>query len=171
MDKELFIVDTITIEENIHLNLLLEKDMNLRELCECYIQIFIDLEKGKNYKKTKKIRFVTKDKIITLDKLMHEILILLQDTSKVIEALNSGINLTQEFYLETPGIDNSSIEIRKDLQKSIGNINEYKLQPYIIKLYTILTSYKGTDTLQQRKYQKMIEDQEYMIHNRNRGTI
>ena len=171
MGKELFIVDTITIEENIHLNLLLEKDMNLRELCECYVQIFIDLENGKNYKKTKKIRFVIKDKIITLDRLMHETLILLQDATKVIEALNSGINLTQEFYLETLGIDNSPIEIRKDLQKSIENINEYKLQPYIIKLYTILTSYKGTDTLQQRKYQKMIEDQEYIIHNRNRGII
>lgn len=159
-----FIVEKIEIASGIFINLLLAKDMNLRELVECYIQVEIILDEvHKVFRKTEKLRFVIKDKIISFEALMNNVQKLLKETIKTIEAIDSGINLTQEFYLETPGIDNTPIEIRKELKKAIANINEYKLQPYIIKLYTILTSYKGTDTLQQRKYQKMIEDQEYMI--------
>ena len=157
-----FVVKKIEIQKDLFINLLLAKDMNLRELIECYIQIEAVLDDTREFKKTKKIRFVTKDKIINFDTLIKHVMELLKESIKIIEAIDSGVNLTQDFYLEVPGIDNSSVEVRKELKKSIANINEYKLQPYIIILYTILTSYKGTDTLQQRKYQKMIEDQEYM---------
>lgn len=162
MKKELFVVDRIKIGESFYLNLLLEKDMNLKELYECYIQVFIQLDETRVYKKTQKIRFVIKDKIITFDKLMHIVVKLLEETKKIIEAIDSGVNLTQEFYLETPGIDNVPIETRKELKKQVANITEYQLQPFIIKLYTILTSYKGTDTLQQRKFKEMIKNQEYL---------
>lgn len=163
MQKELFVVDSIPLIENCYLNLLLEKDMNLRELFECYIQIYIKIDSDKKYQKTQKLRFVIKDKIISFDTVMRTVLNLLKETIKTIEALNSGINFFSSFYLEVPGLDNTPVIIRKELKKSIENITEYKLEPYIIKLYTILTSYKGTDTLQQRKYKKMIENQEYMM--------
>lgn len=162
MKKELFIVDRIKIGESFYLNLLLEKDMSLKELYECYIQVFIQLDETRVYKKTQKVRFVIKDKIITFDKLMHIVVKLLEETKKIIEAIDSGVNLTQEFYLETPGIDNVPVETRKELKKQVANITEYQLQPFIIKLYTILTSYKGTDTLQQRKFREMIKNQEYL---------
>lgn len=168
MTIDLFQVSHIEIEENFFINLLLEKDMNLRELIYCYLQIEVLLGSDRKFQKTKKIRFVNNDKLINFDRLMTIIQNLLKSTITIIDSLNAGINLTKEFYLEIPGLDNTPVEIRKELKKSIENITEYKLQPFIIKLYTILTSYKGTDTLQKRKYKKMIEAQEEAM-NYQRG--
>ena len=102
------------------------------------------------------------------------IIILKKNLVKIVmgmSILDSGINLTPDFYLKFPGLDNTNIEVRKEIKKSIGNITEYKLQPFIIKLYTILTSFKGTDTLQKRKYKKMIEHQEAAIlYNQEKGN-
>lgn len=168
--NNLFIVETIKIAPKISLNLLFEKEMNLRELIECCIQVEIPLQDNTTFKRTKKLRYVYEDKIISFDKLMNFIIKLLKEVVEIIEAIDSGINLSPDFYLKYPGLDNSDIEIRKDIKKSIGNITEYKLQPFIIKLYTILTSFKGTDTLQKRKYKKMIEHQEAaMLYNRENG--
>ena len=168
--NNLFIVETIEIAPKISLNLLFEKEMNLRELIECCIQIEIPLQDDTTFKRTKKLRYVYEDKIISFDKLMNFIIKLLKEVIEIMEALDSGINLSPDFYLKYPGLDNSDIEIRKEIKKSIGNITEYKLQPFIIKLYTILTSFKGTDTLQKRKYKKMIEHQEAaMLYNRENG--
>lgn len=168
MNHDLFLVEQINIAPNISLNLLFEKQMNLRELVECYIQISIQLDDTRFYKKTKKLRYVYEDKIISFDRLMNFINDFLEDVINIIEAVDSGINLSPDFYLKYPGLDNTSVEIRKELKKSIGNITEYKLQPFIIKLYTILTSFKGTDTLQKRKYKKMIESQELAIQYQER---
>ena len=168
--NNLFIVETIEIAPKISLNLLFEKEMNLRELIECCIQVEIPLQDNTTFKRTKKLRYVYEDKIISFDKLMNFIIKLLKEVVEIIEALDSGINLSPDFYLKYPGLDNSDIEIRKEIKKSIGNITEYKLQPFIIKLYTILTSFKGTDTLQKRKYKKMVEHQEAaMLYNRENG--
>lgn len=168
MNHELFLVEQINIAPNISLNLLFEKQMNLRELVECHIQIEIQLDDTRFYKKTRKLRYVYEDKIISFDRLMSFINKLLEDIISTVEAIDSGINLSPDFYLRYPGLDNTSVEVRKELKKSIGNITEYKLQPFIIKLYTILTSFKGTDTLQKRKYKKMIESQELAIQYQER---
>lgn len=168
--NNLFIVETIKIAPKLSLNLLFEKEMNLRELIECCIQIEIPLQDDTIFKRAKKLQYVYDDKIISFDKLMDFIIKLLKEVVEILEAIDSGINLSPDFYLKYPGLDNSNIEIRKEIKKSIGNITEYKLQPYIIKLYTILTSFKGTDTLQKRKYKKMIEHQELaMLYNREKG--
>jgi hypothetical protein len=163
MNHDLFIVEEIFIAPKISISLLFEKNMNYRELIECYIRIKVQLEESKSFKIIKKLRYVYNDKIISFDNLMIFINQLLKEVTDTLDAIDSGINLSPDFYLKYPGLDNSDIEIRKDIKKSIGNITEYKLQPYIIKLYTILTSFKGTDTLQQRKYKKMIENQEAAI--------
>lgn len=169
--NDLFIVDSISIAPKISLNLLFEKEMNFRELIECYIQIEIPLDETRVFKRTKKLRYVYEDKIISFDKLMNFINRLLREVVEILEALDSGINLSPDFYLKFPGLDNVNIEVRKEIKKSIGNITEYKLQPFIIKLYTILTSFKGTDTLQKRKYKKMIEHQEAAIlYNQEKGN-
>jgi len=169
--KDLFLVETIVIAPKISLNLLFEKEMNLRELIECYIQVEIPIDETRTFKRIKKLRYVYEDKIISFDKLMDFINRLLREVIEIIEAVDSGINLTPDFYLKFPGLDNTNIEIRKEIKKSIGNITEYKLQPFIIKLYTILTSFKGTDTLQKRKYKKMIEHQEAAIlYNQEKGS-
>ena len=131
--NNLFIVETIEIAPKISLNLLFEKEMNLIELIECCIQIEIPLQDGTTFKRTKKLRYVYEDKIISFDKLMNFIIKLLKEVIEIIEALDSGINLSLDFYLECPGLNNSDIEIRKEIKKSIGNITEYKLQPFIIK--------------------------------------
>ena len=164
--QDLFIIESIEYTPEVFFNLLFDKDMNLRELVEAYLQIKIKLDEHRSFIKTKKFRYVVKDKIITFDKLLNLCIELIRETIQVIKALDTGINLVSDFYLEVPGLDNTPVEIRKALKRTLENINEYKLQPYIIKLYTILTSYKGTDTLQQRKYQKMIEDQEYAMKYR-----
>ena len=161
--KDLFLVESILIAPKISINLLFEKEMNFQELIESYIQVAIELDEERIFKRTKKLRYVYDDKIISFDNLMNFINKLLQEVIEIIQAIDSGINLSSDFYLQFPGLDNIDIEIRKDIKKSIGNITEYKLQPYIIKLYTILTSFKGTDTLQKRKYKKMIEHQEAAI--------
>lgn len=163
MNHDLFIVEEIFIAPKISISLLFEKNMNYRELIECYIRIKVQLEESKSFKIIKKLRYVYNDKIISFDNLMIFINQLLKEVTDTLDAIDSGINLSPDFYLKYPDLDNSDIEIRKDIKKSIGNITEYKLQPYIIKLYTILTSFKGTDTLQQRKYKKMIENQEAAI--------
>ena len=160
--SRLFLLDTISIASGINLNILFDKEMNYRELIECYIQIEILLDDN-SFKRTKKLRYVYEDKIISFDRLMNFVTSFLKEMVETIEAIDSGINLSPEFYLRYPGLDNTSIEIRKEIKKSIGSITEYRLQPYIIKLYTILTSFKGTDTLQKRKYKKMIEHQEMSI--------
>jgi len=156
----LFLLEKIPLIENINLNLLFDKEMNLRELVDAYIQIEAQLNEKETYKITKKLRYVYEDKIISFDRLLNFVIKFLNEIIYQIEAIDSGLNLSPEFYLNFPGLSNVNIKIRKNLKKSIGNITEYKLQPYIIKLYTILTSYKGTDILQKKKYQKMIEAQE-----------
>ena len=57
MNHELFLVEQINIAPNISLNLLFEKQMNLRELVECHIQIEIQLDDTRFYKKTRKFNF------------------------------------------------------------------------------------------------------------------
>ena len=163
MTLNAFLVDQIFITPQISINLLFDKDMNYRELIECYIRIAVQLEKDKVLKRTKKLRYVYDDKIISFDNLMTFIIKLLKEITDILDALDSGINLSPDFYLKYPGLDNTDINIRKEIKKSIENITEYKLQPYIIKLYTLLTSFKGSDTLQKRKYKKMIENQEAAI--------
>ena len=170
--SELFIVEQINIAPKISLKLLFEKNMNFRELIECYIQAQVQLDDTRVFKITKKLRYVYNDKIISFDNLMIFINQLLKEITDTLDAIDSGINLSPDFYLKYPGLDNTDIEVRKDIKKSIENFTEYKLQPYIIKLYTILTSFKGTDTLQQRKYKKMIENQEAAIlYQERRGNF
>lgn len=164
----LFLVETISIAPRISLNLLFEKEMNLRELIECYIQVEIPLgEDNSAFKRTKKLRYVYEDKIISFDRLMSFILKLLKEIVETIEAVDSGLNLST-IQLNLQKFSEIDIEIRKEIKRSIENINEYKLQPFIIKLYTILTSFKGTDTLQKRKYKRMIEHQEMAMQYQNR---
>ena len=157
---DLFIVDTVELSDTIKIHLMFEKDMNLTELVECYIQIEINLDSEHTFKDTQKIRYVYKDKLIGFDKLLTQIMQQIEKITKILDAIDSGLNLSSKIYLEVPGLDQTDISVRRSIKRSLGNFNEYKLQPYIIKLYTILTSYKGTDTLQQRKFKKMIEAQE-----------
>ena len=107
--NDLFIVDSISIAPRISLNLLFEKEMNFRELIECYIQVEIPLDENRVFKRTKKLRYVYEDKIISFDKLMSFINRLLREIIEILEALDSGINLTPDFYLKFPGLDNTNI--------------------------------------------------------------
>ena len=168
--KEIFLLESISITPQISINLLFDKDMNYRELIECYIEIQINLEE-ETFKRIKKLRYVFNDRIISFDRLVNFIQNFLKEITEIIEAIDSGINLSSEFYSKFKSLNNSNIQLRKEIKTSIEELSEYKLQPYIIKLYTLLTSYKGTDILQKKKYQKMIESQELsMLYNLNKGT-
>ena len=159
--KNTFLVDSIEIAPSIFIDFLLDKEMNYRELIEGDIQIRIELENVTYLKRSKRLRYVYEDRIIDFDRLMNFIKSLLKEITEVIEAIDSGFPLT---FMGQP-LSNVHIEIRKEVKKSIENLTEYKLQPYIIKLYTLLTSFKGSDTLQKRKYKEMIKHQEEAMDN------
>lgn len=169
--EQLFIAEAIQITPNIAIEILFDKEMNYRELVECYIRIVISLKQNKKYKETKKLRYVYEDRIISFDSLMIFTTTFLKNVIHTIEAIDSGINLTSSLYLNSININDFDTETRKLLKKSIEEITEYKLQPYIIKLYTVLTSFKGSDTVQKRKYKKMIEHQEESIRYNTGGSI
>ena len=52
---DLFIVDTVELSDTIKIHLMFEKDMNLTELVECYIQVEINLDSEHTFKDTQKI--------------------------------------------------------------------------------------------------------------------
>ena len=51
---DLFIVDTVELSDTIKIHLMFEKDMNLTELVECYIQVEINLDSEHTFKDTQK---------------------------------------------------------------------------------------------------------------------
>ena len=161
MSKHLFVVKSRELFKNFFLEILFDKEMNLDENIYCWFRIRSELKDKKIFQKTKKVRFVVEDKMVSIETLSQEINKLISDAIKTLEALERGLNCIHDFYLQTPEVDNSLIKIPIDLKEALQNINEYKLQPYIIDLYTtVLVHYKGSDTLQKRKYEKMIEAQE-----------
>lgn len=153
----MFVVASSKISSDIYLDLKFSKEMNLRELIDCELCLRVVLNEELSISRGLPLRYVFKDKMISFEELMDKIKELINILIQEIRAINSGINLTPNFYINIPGIDNTDIEIRREIIKTLENINEYKLQSNVIEIYTILTSYKGTDQLQKKKFEKMIE--------------
>ena len=132
------------------------KELNLRELTTCTLIIIsqIDCEFIKIHRE---VKYVYQDKLISFDLLLNEIKTLIKELIIKLKALDSGINLLEDYYISQPGINNCDVEIKNSIIKALENLSDYKLQPYVMELYTVLTSYKGSDTLQQRIFKRMIE--------------
>lgn len=160
MQKELFIAKTINFSSDLRLDLLFDKEMKPEENVKCWFRITANLDKGRTFSKTSELTYVVEDRMVSIPKIKEEVYNLIQETINSLDALDQGINSLSSFYLETPGIDSDPVEVRKAIKKTLENITKYILEPYIIELYIVLVHYKGTDTLQKRKFEKMIEAQQ-----------
>ena len=173
MIHHLFIAKSEELTKNVFLEVLFDKEMNLEEVVECYLRIKVVLPDNKKCQEVKKFRYVYKDTMVGIEELVQAVEDLLGTVLKTIEALDVGINLLEDFFLIHPGLDNSDIEVQKETRRALANLTQFKLFPYIIDLYnSVLVKYKGSDTLQQRKYEKMIQAQEdAMIYNRTQRQL
>lgn len=145
------------ITPDIYISINYPKELNLRELTSCTL-IIVNQINYEFIKIEKEIQYVYQDQIISFDQLLIEVKKLIQELIIKLRALDSGINLLEDYYISQPGINNCDIEVKNSIIKALENLSDYKLQPYVMELYTILTSYKGSDTLQQRMFKKMIEN-------------
>lgn len=161
MKKEYFLAKSLELTKDVYLDLLFDKNQKIEELVECKFIIRVCLHDNQNCKLSFNCKYVNEDKMIPIDEITSLVKTHIDKMNQLIESVDSGINLTDNFFLEQPSIVSSSIDIRRELRRSLQNITEYKLQPFIIDLYnSVLIKYKGTDTLQKRKFKKMLEAQE-----------
>lgn len=157
MEDQLFLVKSIELEPKVILHVLFDKEMNYRENDSCYFKLEIECNEDVKYSEITKTRFVYKD-TSPIEPIVNDVIELIQKVKKSVEAIDTGLNLIDDFYINFPGLSNSSIEVRREIKRSLGNITEYKLKPFIIELYTsVLIQYKGSDTLQYRKYVKGLQ--------------
>lgn len=169
--EDLFLVSSQEIQPLVKLNVYFDKNMNFRENIKCYFQLEVELADNKFYKVIEDVRYINNDNIVSPDELMKKVYQLVKKVIGIIDSLNSGANNSEGFYVDIPGISDPNLEVRKDLKKSLLAINSFNLYPYIMQLYTeVLVNYKGTDTLQNKKFKKMVEAQtDAMIYNSRTG--
>ena len=158
----MFVAGESILSKDTIIQVLMPKNMNLREQVECVLRILVFIDEKHTLKETRSLRYVYQDKLITLPELKDAAKDMLRVVEEKIKAIASGINLLPEFYLEVPDIDNQNITVKGSILRGLEAIDEYSLEASLISIYTTLTSYKGTDTLQQRKFKRMIESIEYM---------
>ena len=158
----MFVAGESTLSKDTVIQVLMPKDMNLREQVDCTLRILVYIDEKHTLKELKALRYINQDRLITLPELKDIVKDMLRIIKEKIKAIASGINLLPEFYLEVPSIDNQNITVKGSILRGLEAIDEYSLEASLISIYTTLTSYKGTDTLQQRKFKRMIESIEYM---------
>lgn len=158
----MFVAGESTLSKDTVIQVLMPKDMNLREQVDCTLRILVYIDEKHTLKELKALRYINQDRLITLPELKDVVKDMLRIVKEKIKAIASGINLLPEFYIEIPGIDNEDIYVKGSILRGLEAIDEYSLEANLISIYTTLTSYKGTDTLQQRKFKRMIESIEYM---------
>ena len=158
----MFVAGESTLSKDTVIQVLMPKDMNLREQVDCTLRILVYIDEKHTLKELKALRYINQDRLITLPELKDVVKDMLRIIKEKIKAIASGINLLPEFYLEVPDIDNQNIIVKGSILRGLEAIDEYSLEASLISIYTTLTSYKGTDTLQQRKFKRMIESIEYM---------
>lgn len=158
----MFVAGESILSKDTVIQVLMPKDMNLREQVDCTLRILVYIDEKHTLKELKALRYINQDRLITLPELKDVVKDMLRIIKEKIKAIASGINLLPEFYLEVPSIDNQNITVKGSILRGLEAIDEYSLEANLISIYTTLTSYKGTDTLQQRKFKRMIESIEYM---------
>lgn len=161
MEKEYFLAKTFELLKDVTLAVYFDKNQNFEEMFECKLELKIKIAEDQYVQREFNCRYVTEDKMIAIDELMKLIMKELKELIKLVESVDSGLNQLPFFTLEQQHLSSMPIDVRRDLKRALQNVTEYKLQPFIIDLYnSVLVKYKGTDTLQKRKFQKMIEAQE-----------
>lgn len=164
MEQEYFLVKTFELAPNVILGVLFHKKTPVEEMVDCKFKISTQIADGQTYEKEFDCRYVIEDNLVSIEVIGDLIYDQIQDIIKTVESIDSGSSLLPFFTIDQESLSSTSIEVRKETKKALRNITKYKLQPYIIDLYhSVLILYKGTDTLQKRKFQKMIEAQEDAI--------
>ena len=172
MNKTYFIAKRLELAQNVFLEVLFDKNMNLEETYECLFRLTIHIAEGQYCRDQFSCRYVNDDKMISIDELTDLVLENLNKMIKLVESVDSGLNQVEYFTFEQPGLSSTSIDVRRDIKSTLKSITKYKVEPIIIDLYTsVLVKYKGTDTLQKRKLQKMIESHEDALNYSQTGRM
>ena len=170
MKKEYFLAKTIKLIKDTTLAVYFDKTQNFKEMVECKLELKVKIAENQYVQREFNCRYVTEDKMISIDELSDLIIKELRELVKLVESVDSGINQLPFFTLEQQNLSSLPIDVRKEIKRQLQNISEYKLKPFIMDLYnSVLVKYKGTDTLQKRKFKKMIESQEDALRFYNSG--
>lgn len=165
-EDELYPVSELAYTDRIKAIVLFNKNDNVRERCRCFLRLQVDLDEGGSLQMNKEVRYVNNDAMISIPELVNIFYDLVQDAKGIVDAIIKG-NYTAEEGL----VGEIPTEIDASISKALGNFNKYKLESFIIELYSNTLIYnKGTDTLQRRKYEKNIQGAMDALAYQNRGN-